>query len=302
MDIKVWIEAFRLRTLPLAFSCIFMGTFLAAYVNRFCSDILLMALLTTLLLQILSNLANDYGDNQNGADNADRVGPKRAVQSGAISPSSMKAGIIVTSVLSLLSGLGLLYIAFGEINMDYFLFVAIGLACIAAAIKYTAGKNPYGYSGLGDISVFVFFGLVGVAGAYFLYTKELSWFILLPASASGLYAVAVLNLNNMRDIENDKVAGKMTIPARAGFHKALLYHRFLLLSGPVLLTVFTCYHFKSYIQFIFLIVCPLVIKQLNALNRIKNLRDIDPLLKMQALTTLLMVLLFGLGLLLPGYL
>ncbi len=301
MNIKVWIQAFRLRTLPLAFSCILMGTFLAAYANRFCSDILLMALLTTLLLQILSNLANDYGDNQNGADNAERIGPKRAVQSGQIKPEVMKNAIIIFSILSLLSGLGLLYVAFGEFNTSYLLFVIIGLACIAAAIKYTAGQNPYGYAGLGDISVFLFFGLIGVAGVYFLYAKELSFSILLPAAASGVYAVAVLNLNNMRDIENDKASGKFTIPVRIGFHKALFYHRFLLLTGPILLSIFSYLNYNLPIQFIFLIISPLLIKQLNTLNRIKNLRDIDPLLKMQALTTLLMVLLFGLGLLLPRF-
>ncbi len=300
MSAKSWIQAFRLRTLPLALSSILMGTFIAASQGFFRWDIFGLAILTTLLLQILSNLANDYGDSQNGADNADRIGPLRAVQSGEISAKAMLNGVILFSGFSLISGLSLLYISFGEFSTTFLIFLGLGLLCIAAAIRYTAGKNPYGYAGLGDFSVFLFFGLTGVIGSYFLYSHTFSYDLILPAIACGLYATGVLNLNNIRDIENDKSSGKITIPVRIGFQKALLYHRFLLIGGPIALTIYTGLNYKLVIQFLFLLIAPLVTKQINDLNKISNLRDVDPFLKKQGLTTLLMVLLFGAGLLLTS--
>jgi 1,4-dihydroxy-2-naphthoate octaprenyltransferase len=232
--ISNWLSAFRLRTLPLAFSCIITGSFLAA-LYTFKWEITLLALLTTLFLQILSNLSNDYGDTVHGADSADRIGPKRAVQSGKISKASMKMAMIVFALLALISGLLLLYIALDNVK-TILIFLLLGLSAITAAIKYTAGKNPYGYKGLGDLFVFIFFGIVGVEGVFFLHTQAFSVNGLLPASAIGLLSVAVLNLNNMRDHVSDAKAGKNTLVVKMGFENAKRYHAALIILS------FLCAH------------------------------------------------------------
>jgi 1,4-dihydroxy-2-naphthoate octaprenyltransferase len=193
-----WISAFRPRTLPLALASILTGAFLAAATGHFNGPVVALAALTTILLQILSNLANDYGDSQNGADSVHREGPQRAVQSGAITPAQMKRGMWICGLLALGSGLALLWVAFGQTlgaaGLRLFLaFLALGLAAIWAAVNYTAGSNPYGYAGFGDISVFLFFGMVGVCGTYFLQTQTLPVQVLLPAAALGCFATAVLN-------------------------------------------------------------------------------------------------------------
>ena len=216
-SIKAWITAFRLRTLPLAFSSILMGSFLAAYYDSFQGWIFLLAIITTLFLQILSNLANDYGDTVNGADHEGREGPQRMVQSGIISLNKMKIAVMVFAILSFISGIGLIYISFGSlIHLKFLLFLLIGLAAIVAALRYTMGSNPYGYKGLGDLYVLVFFGLVGVGGTYFLHSNNWDWIIILPALAVGFLSSGVLNVNNMRDIESDKEAGKSTLVVKMG--------------------------------------------------------------------------------------
>lgn len=230
-----WIKAFRLRTLPLSFSNILLGTALAfAFDEGECMPnginvpVFVLTLLTTLFLQILSNLANDYGDSKKGADNENRIGPERAVQSGAISLGAMKNAILIFSLLALISGLALLYFSFdGQLNWLFVGFLLLGIGAIAAAIKYTVGKGAYGYSGLGDLFVFIFFGIVGVVGSFYLQTKTISWAIFLPAVTMGCFSVAVLNLNNMRDQVNDKAVGKNTLVVKLGFRNAKLYHGFL---------------------------------------------------------------------------
>ncbi|WP_291785670.1 1,4-dihydroxy-2-naphthoate octaprenyltransferase, partial [Cecembia sp.] len=203
---QAWMHAIRLRTLPLALSCIFMGSFLAAYTGHLRWEVLILAALTTVFLQILSNLANDYGDSVHGADSVERKGPIRAVQSGLISLKEMKRAMFILAGLSLLTGLVLLYVAVQN-WVTFSLFLFLGLLAIWAAISYTSGKNPYGYVGLGDLSVFLFFGLLGVAGTYFLHSLSLSWSILWPAFSLGCFSTAVLNINNIRDIESDQKAG-----------------------------------------------------------------------------------------------
>lgn len=174
---------------------------LALYHDSFQLPILIAALTTTLFLQVLSNLANDYGDFKNGIDNENRLGPQRTVQSGEIKPHHMLVGIIICGALALASGIWLLYEAAKTTNIVIVLsFLLLGLLAIAAAVKYTVGKNPYGYRGLGDIAVFLFFGITGVAGTYFLHTNTIDWPELLPAVAIGMLATGVLNLNNLRDI------------------------------------------------------------------------------------------------------
>ncbi len=206
MNIKAWIEAARLRTLPLALASIGMGSFLAAAHERFSWAIFGLTALTTIFLQVLSNLANDYGDTINGADSAEREGPQRAVQAGIISAKAMFRGVVLFAVLSLVSGLSLLYISVTSMQV-FWLFLGLGILAIIAAYTYTAGSNPYGYAGLGDISVLLFFGWLAVIGTYFLHTQFFQWDIVLPATTLGLFSVGVLNINNIRDIESDKKAG-----------------------------------------------------------------------------------------------
>ena len=294
-----WISAARPRTLPLALSSILMGNFLAAAAHSFSWPICLLTILTTILLQILSNLANDYGDAVNGKDTDARIGPARAVQSGAISAASMRRAVGFFSILSLASGLGLLYVALQNANLQTFLsFLGLGILAIVAAITYTAGKKPYGYAGLGDLSVLIFFGWVGVLGAYYLQTQQIDWALLLPASSCGLFAVGVLNLNNLRDIDSDALTGKRSIPVRLGRKKAVVYHWLLLILGMIC-SVFYLFLFQnSPFQWLFLLSFPLFIRNGMVVSANKNPRDLDPYLKQMALSTLLFVLLFGIGFLL----
>jgi 1,4-dihydroxy-2-naphthoate polyprenyltransferase len=294
LNIPAWITAFRLRTLPLAFSSIGMGGFLAASKGAFSWQVFLLCCLTTLFLQILSNLANDYGDSVHGADHSERKGPKRMVQSGAISLSQMKVALFVFTGLALVSGLTLLYISFG-FSSGFLAFLVLGICAIAAAITYTAGFKPYGYMGLGDISVLLFFGLVGVIGTYFLQAQAFTPDILLPALTVGFFATAVLNVNNIRDIQSDKMAGKMSIPVRLGREKAVTYHWFLLISGVACSVVYSVINFQSIYQFLFLVTAPLLFKNGTAVSRNKTVEELDPYLKQMAISTLLFVALFGIG-------
>lgn len=297
MHAKVWIAAFRPRTLPLALSCIGMGTFLAASVGAFQWDIFLLCASTTVLLQILSNLANDYGDTVNGADHEGRVGPVRAVQSGDITKESMKKALIVFVVLCLISGVWLLKVSLGG-NLEAILFFfGLGILSILAAIAYTVGRKPYGYVGMGDFSVLVFFGIVGVLGSLYLFTKSISWDHLLPAMSCGFFSMGVLNINNIRDIESDKKAGKFSLPVRIGRDNAITYHWLLIIGGLTCAIVFTVINYTNLSQLLFLITIPFFI--INGISVAKKpSKELDPYLKQMALSTLLFVILFGVGALL----
>ena len=276
-----------------------MGNFLAAGFRVFHLQTCLLTLLTAVLLQILSNLANDYGDYKTGADNEERIGPQRALQSGDITISAMRNAIIFTSILTLISGCTLLYTATNGLQI-FFLFFIIGLLCICAAIKYTMGKNPYGYSGFGDIAVFIFFGIVAVGGTFYLHAHYFHPDILLPASALGFLSTGVLNVNNMRDINTDAATGKHTVVVRMGLARAKLYHIFLILAAFVNLTVFTLLHYNSPCQWVFLITLPLFSIHLN--NVIKSdSSGMDKYLKQLAISTLLLVLCFGISVTLNPY-
>ncbi|MBX0288815.1 1,4-dihydroxy-2-naphthoate polyprenyltransferase [Hymenobacter sp. HSC-4F20] len=301
---KAWLSAFRPRTLPLALASIMAGGFLAASHGQFRGSVVGLAALTTILLQILSNLANDYGDSQNGADSVHREGPQRAVQSGAISPQQMKKGMGVFGLLSLLSGLLLLWVALGTAGAWIFVaFFVLGLSAIWAAVNYTAGSKPYGYAGLGDLSVFIFFGLVGVCGTYFLqaysqvevWTQALPLPVLLPAAALGCFATAVLNVNNIRDIRSDELAGKITIPVRLGPVRARRYHWLLLVLGFGCAVVYVALTYHSPWQWLFLLAAPLLIRNATQVWQRQESMQLDPLLKQMALTTLVFTLLFGVG-------
>jgi 1,4-dihydroxy-2-naphthoate octaprenyltransferase len=297
--VKNWMAAFRLRTLPLALSSIAMGGFLAAASGAFQWDIFLLCVLTTIFLQVLSNLANDFGDSVHGADSVDRQGPSRAVQSGVISPSAMKKAILLFVALSLGSGIALLLTAFGVEWKAILFFLILGIASILAAIAYTIGRKPYGYLGLGDISVFIFFGLVGVLGSTYLFTKTFDPIEFFPAVSCGLFSVAVLNINNIRDIESDYKAGKFSVPVRIGRKKAVVYHWIIVIAGILSAIVYNVLNFQSPFQFLFLLTLPLFAINLSAVAR-KSSDNLDPYLKQMALSTLAFVILFGAGLLLAS--
>ena len=294
---KNWIAAFRLKTLPLALSNTIMGSALAAGEDRFRWSIFGLAALTTILLQIMSNMANDYGDFVNGKDTAERIGPKRMVQSGEITPKTMLRGIIIIGIFTAISGLTLILVGTAGINTtNILIFGALGIAAIVAAIKYTVGKNPYGYRGLGDIFVFIFFGLVGVIGTYFLHTQSFSWDLLLPASAMGFLSTGVLNMNNLRDYEADKNANKKTIVVAMGQQKAKFYHLFLVGGAILLAVIYTITNYNSPWQWLFVISLPILFLNLKTVFSYKNSIELYPELGKLSMGTLLFAISFGVGL------
>ena len=222
--IQIWLKAFRLRTLPLSLSGIILGSGIANQAGYWDNSIFIWSLITTVLFQILSNLANDLGDHQKGADNENRVGPARSTQTGEISASQMKKAVIILTIMSFLSAGILIYSAALYLTEEMIWFYSgLGLASVAAAIMYTMGKKAYGYNGMGDIMVFVFFGLVSVLGVYGLYAQELNSWNILAAVGIGSLSAAVLNLNNLRDNVNDKAVGKNTLVVKMGFENGKLY-------------------------------------------------------------------------------
>jgi 1,4-dihydroxy-2-naphthoate octaprenyltransferase len=293
---KIYVKAARLRTLPLSVSGIIVGSFLAASHGYFNWVICGLALLTTIGFQIISNFANDYGDGVKGTDNEDRIGPKRAIQSGEISPEQLLRTIIITSIFTFLTAILLIYSAFGKddfINLS--VFFVLGVASIAAALKYTMGKRAYGYSGFGDFFVFIFFGLLSVVGSYYLFSKQLELTIFLPAFSIGLLSIGVLNLNNMRDSVSDAKSGKNTIVVKIGVELAKYYHYYLLIASFLFASLYTLLYYKSWHQFLFLLAYIPIVKHFLVVYRNKRAILLDPELKKLALSTFLFAILFGLG-------
>ncbi|MDW9425157.1 1,4-dihydroxy-2-naphthoate polyprenyltransferase, partial [Yersinia enterocolitica] len=241
---QAWLESLRPRTLPLAFASIVTGSALAVWLDSFKPAVALLALLTAGLLQILSNLANDYGDAIKGSDTEERIGPLRGMQKGIITRHQMKVALIITVSLTVISGIALIAVAC-EKPSDVLGFLLLGLMAIVAAITYTVGSKPYGYMGLGDISVLVFFGWLSVAGTYYLQAGHFDSIVMLPATACGLLATAVLNINNLRDIENDKANGKNTLAVRLGPVVARYYHALLIVAAIFCLTLFNILYLHS---------------------------------------------------------
>ncbi|GAO30778.1 1,4-dihydroxy-2-naphthoate polyprenyltransferase [Geofilum rubicundum] len=290
-NLKAWVISLRLRTLPLALSTILMGSIVAAWQNMFNDQVLLWAALTTLFLQILSNLANDYGDAVSGADNDTRVGPQRMIQSGVISLSQMKTAIIISILLALISGITLLFVAFDGFQWKQLLFLILGFAAIAAAIRYTIGKNPYGYRGLGDLYVFIFFGLLGVAGTWFLHTNHWQWEVLLPAATIGFFSAGVLNLNNIRDIESDRASQKITLVVRMGRQAAAWYHLALLGSGWLTFIAYVLLKAELAHLWPIMLSLPLFIRNIWVTFTNRKAHQLDNELRNLALSTLFFVLL-----------
>lgn len=293
--ISSWIEATRPRTLPLALSSTLLGSFLAWHDKPFKTSVLLLAMLTTLFLQVLSNLANDYGDSVNGMDNAQRVGPGRAVQSGAIGLKPMRTGIIVTTVLAFISGIFLIACGFDfKMSTGVLFFFILGLTALGAAIKYTIGKNPYGYIGLGDLFVYIFFGLTGILGTYFLHTGTFRPSLLLPASAVGLLSTAVLNLNNMRDAKGDEASGKRTLVVIIGSHSARYYHLLLIVSAWLCLFVYTLISYEQPLQLIYVVTFPFFVIHLKKVFS-TTAASLDPQMRFLSLSIFATIMLYGIG-------
>lgn len=303
-----WIKAARLRTLPLSMSGIIVGSFIARW--RILEQggtwdwrIFALAMLVTLLYQVLSNFANDYGDGIKGTDalRADEA-EQRAVASGRITAQQMRNAVILFAVLSLSATVALLYLAFFRENLmnEFYIFVALGIACILAAVGYTVGRKPYGYLGLGDLFVFVFFGLVAVCGSYFLFTKTFHWDMLLPATAIGMLSAAVLNLNNMRDMESDALSGKKTLALRMGFRYAMVYEIILLQLPLLLVLVFMMMNELqnrgNYYAYIFFILMFPMMALRRRIMQVKDPKELDPFLKQIGILTLVMSILIAFGL------
>lgn len=285
-SLKLWIDAARPRTLPLALAGLAMGNLLAFKHETFSWGVFTCSILTATFLQVLSNYANDYGDFKNGADNDNRIGPKRAVQSGVITERQMFVAIVLFSLLSLFTGVFLLYLASKVVNILWLLLMLLlGLLSIGAAYKYTASKNPYGYKGFGDIAVFIFFGLLAVLGSFFLQTGSIDLLVILPSIAFGFLSTAVLNLNNMRDIENDGNSGKITVAVKLGLLKAKRYHYVIITLAFVCFLLFCLFQFTMWYQYLFL--APLILLYLH-FNKVKNrstYTEFNPLLKELALSS-----------------
>lgn len=304
---KDWIHAARLRTLPLSMSGIIMGSFIARWriVNNGGTwdwTIFAMAILVTLLYQILSNFANDYGDGIKGTDTL-RVNEaeQRAVASGRITAAQMKKMVVLFAILSFIATVALLYLAFfPDYLREFWIFSGLGIACILAAIGYTVGKKPYGYLGLGDVFVFVFFGLVSVCGSYFLFTKTFDWDILIPATAVGMMSTAVLNLNNMRDIRSDAASGKKTLALRMGFKYAMVYEIVLLMLPLILILIFLGVNGfitegKYYPFLVMILLFPMTAMR-RKIMAVKEPKELDPFLKQVGILTLMMAVLLAFGL------
>ena len=277
-----------------------MGGFLAATKPLFHLAPILLAALTAILLQVLSNLANDYGDFKKGLDSVGRTGPQRALQSGELTEKQMRTGIIVTVLLCVVSGLSLLLsVALAQGDLAKLpLLAVLGVTAIAAALLYTLGKRPYGYRGLGDLFCFLFFGWVAVAGTFYLAVPKFDFTVLLPATAMGFLSVAVLNINNMRDYRNDKANGKNTLVVKLGLRKAFAYHVMLIVGAFVCLSVYLGLSHTPWYTYAFWLLFPLFLKDIVTIHRTFESGCPDYLLPKQVVKTSLLALVFGLMLLL----
>jgi len=306
---KAWIYAFRLRTLPLALSSVITGSSIAFAENKagFNWQVFGLTVFTTLLLQVLSNLANDYGDSEKGTDNEERIGPKRAVQSGLLSFNEIKTGIYVCTFLALISGSLLIRQALMGLHIYYAIFFfVLGIAAISAAIKYTVGDNAYGYRGMGDFFVLLFFGFVGVCGSYYLQTHQMHYSVLLPAYSIGAFATGVLNLNNMRDHLSDERAEKITMVVKIGLKKARVYHHILIITGfaASVIYVFTnliSTNLTGSMQFLFLVTLVLFRRHLVAVRKVEDPAGFDPLLPQLAISTFIFSIFFAVGMIVVGW-
>ncbi len=293
--IQYYIKSMRLRTLPLSLAGVCLGVMLAAADYHVSWKVALLIMLTTICLQVLSNISNELGDTLSGVDGENRNGPQYSLEEGGLTIPQMKRFIVVMAVACALSGLLMLRVSFGTLfAIEPLCLIALGAAAIGGAIKYTLGKNPYGYRGLGDISVFIFFGLVSVLGAYFVAAHTiLSWIMVLPAVAIGCFSVAVLNVNNIRDMETD--AGiRVTTPLRIGIKGARIYQTVLVAAGWLCLVAFNLMRFPDVWHWLFVITLPLFIKHLAGVWTSTG-KELDGMLPLLVISTFILSMLLGAG-------
>ncbi len=297
-QMNAWINAARPRTLPLALSSTTLGSLLAAADHTFSWGVFILASLTTVLLQILSNLANDYGDFINRKDTAARIGPQRMIQSGQITPQRMVKALILLVFVTLSAGTALIVVGTNSDTPGTTIcYLLMGMAAIVAALKYTVGKNPYGYRGLGDVSVFIFFGLMGTIGTYYLHTHLLKFDLILPAASIGLLSAGVLNLNNLRDEQSDRQVKKRTLVIIIGTDRAKIYHMMLLVTAVITGLAYTILNFRSGFQLLFLLPLPLLLQNIKTVFRYTRPIELNAELMKLSISTLLFSLTFGAGLL-----
>ncbi|WP_294459867.1 1,4-dihydroxy-2-naphthoate octaprenyltransferase [uncultured Ruminobacter sp.] len=289
MDIKKWIVAARLRTLPLSLSAVLAGCFLGMSDSHFSpvmmSLILFLIVVTAVLLQVLSNFANDYGDAVSGVDGDNRIGPRRAIQSGDMTMSEMKKGIVAVAIASVISGFLSLILAFGSDYTSMAVFMILGALSVVAAITYTVGL-VYGYKGLGDISVFIFFGLVSVMGSCFMLAGTVTPESMMWGAAAGFMATLVLNVNNLRDYESDRVNGKRSLVVMMGMRGGKIYHAWLLFCSVLSATGAVSFHFsdKSSAGYLVLIsMIPVIAASIYCINPAHSGKMLDPMLKKTSL-------------------
>lgn len=290
-----WVVAARPRTLPLALAGPSMASCIALGQNTFSGVVAFLAILTTLFLQILSNYANDYGDFLKGSD-VSREGPPRALQSGLISLNEMKKAIIITSLLAFITGFFLIFFAAHWLTLiTKIIFLIIGTLAIIASMKYTLGKNPYGYRGFGDLFVFVFFGIISTLGTYMLHTNTFNSLILLPAISLGALSAGVLNINNIRDYNTDIQHQKRTLVVIMGVKFAKVYHMILICISVFLSVVYASISFPYFYQWIFLLVIPFLIQNVLQIKYYNEANIYNKALKNLAVTTFCYCILLGLG-------
>ena len=294
MTFKGVIRSMRLRTLPLSTAGIALGILLACAEHKVVWYVIVLTILTTVSLQILSNMSNELGDHLSGVDNEDRVGPKYGIEGGGLTEDEMRSCIRIMVLVCCISGLGMIRASFKTVLcIESECLVALGAAAIWAAMHYTLGNRPYGYRGLGDIFVFIFFGLVPVTGGYYVCSHHIGLLTLLPGAAIGMFSVGVLNVNNMRDMKSD-AGTRVTIPLKLGEHRAKIYHTILITTGWILMILFTVITSKSWLAYLYILTIPLYIKHLTGVWK-RSGRDLDPMLPMLVISTLIFALLAGTG-------
>lgn len=297
MTFKGVIRSMRLRTLPLSTAGILLGISLACAEHSVPWYVILLTILTTISLQILSNMSNELGDWLSGVDGTGREGPKYGIEGGGLTEDEMRSCIRIMVLVCCILGLAMIRSSFGTIlRLESEILVVLGAAAIWAAMHYTLGNKPYGYRGLGDVFVFIFFGLVPVAGGYFVCSHIIDFSTLIPGAAIGLFSVGVLNVNNIRDMKSD-AGTRITVPLKLGEHKAKIYHTVLITGGWTLMLLYTIIFTQGWLPYLYIITLPLYIKHLSGVWKLSG-RDLDPMLPMLVISTFLFSLLAGAGYLL----
>ena len=284
----------RLRTLPLSTAGVLLGILLAVADYHVNIWVAVLIVVTTVCLQILSNLSNELGDVLRGTDTADRQGPQYGLNGGGLTISEMKRLIGLFVVLCIVSGTAMVKVSYGTLlSMDSVLILLLGAFAIMGAMRYTLGRNPYGYRGLGDVFVFIFFGIVAVMGAYLVSCHTMYWRLLLPASAIGFFSVGVLNVNNIRDMKTD-APNRVTVAIRLGERRAKIYQTVLIVLGWLSMLAYCQLRIQSIWHYLFVLTLPLFVIHLRGVWT-RHDRALDPMLPLLVISSFLFCLLAGIG-------